>query len=161
MEKKKYSNSNRVISLYCTAFGLGLPKAHDKAIISVGTQTGTEMFSACDTKCWSTTAASALSAAYCSTLEMRRRHRRHAIFSICSSVICTARKVCGAGSMQLSGVHPPVRSSVPPGRRSPRLRVCCCGPGGQEISIHCCTAGAQQQPQRSGVMRAVPRYQLT
>jgi len=55
MEKKKYSNSNRVIYLYCTAFGLGLPKAHDKAIISVGTQTGTEMFSACDTKCWSTT----------------------------------------------------------------------------------------------------------
>jgi len=63
--------------------------------------------------------------------------------------------------MQLSGVHPSVRSSVPYGRRSPRLRVCCCGPGGQEISIHCCTAGAQQQPQRSGVMRAVPRYQLT
>jgi len=27
----------------------------------------------------------------------------------------------------------------------------CCGPGGQEISIHYCTAGAQQQPQRSGV----------
>ena len=24
--------------------------------------------------------------------------------------------------------------------------VCCCGPGGQEISIDCCTAGAQHSP---------------
>jgi len=47
--------------------------------------------------------------------------------------------------------RPSVRSSVPSGRRSPWLRVCCCGPGGQEILIHYCTAGAQQQPQRSGV----------
>ena len=29
------------------------------------------------------------------------------------------------------------------------LRVCCCAPGGQEISIDCCTAGAQQQWRRS------------
>ena len=34
-------------------------------------------------------------------------------------------------------------------------RVCCCGPGTQEISINCCTAGAQQQPW------AVSRCQLT
>jgi len=27
----------------------------------------------------------------------------------------------------------------------PLVRVCCCGPGGQEISIDCCTAGGQQQ----------------
>ena len=27
-------------------------------------------------------------------------------------------------------------------------RVCCCGPGGQEISIDCCTAGARQQRRR-------------
>ena len=28
-------------------------------------------------------------------------------------------------------------------------RVCCCGPGGQEVSIDCCTAGARQQRRRS------------
>jgi len=47
--------------------------------------------------------------------------------------------------MQLSAVRPSVRPyvclSVPSGRRTPLLRVCCCGPGGQEISIDCCTAG--------------------
>ena len=29
------------------------------------------------------------------------------------------------------------------------LRVCCCGPGGQETWIECCTAGARQQRRRS------------
>jgi len=33
--------------------------------------------------------------------------------------------------------------------RSPPLRVCCCVPGWQGISIDCCTAGAQQQRRRS------------
>jgi len=33
--------------------------------------------------------------------------------------------------------------SVSSGRHTPLLRVCCCGPGGQEISTDCCTAGAQ------------------
>ena len=41
--------------------------------------------------------------------------------------IGTAHTVCAAGSMQQSGVRPSVR-------RTPLLRVCCCGPGGQEIS---------------------------
>jgi len=44
---------------------------------------------------------------------------------------------------------PSVSLSVPLGRRTPLLRVCCCGPGGQEISVDCCTAGGQQQPRRS------------
>jgi len=45
--------------------------------------------------------------------------------------------------------------SVPSfGRRLQLRRVCCCGPAGLEISIDCCTAGAQQQ------MRAVSRCQL-
>jgi len=39
--------------------------------------------------------------------------------------------------------------------RTPLLLVCGCVPGEQEISIVCCTAGAQQQ------MRAVSRCQLT
>jgi len=43
-----------------------------------------------------------------------------------------------------------VRLSVRPSRTSfsrptPLRRVCCCGPGGQEISIDCCTAGARQR----------------
>jgi len=52
----------------------------------------------------------------------------------------TARVVCRAGSMQLSGVRPSVCSSVPSGRCTPLLQVCCFGPSGQEISIYCCTA---------------------
>ena len=39
--------------------------------------------------------------------------------------------------MQLSGVRLSVRLS----HRPPLLRVCCCGRGGQQISIDCCTAG--------------------
>jgi len=35
----------------------------------------------------------------------------------------------------------------------PLLRVCCCGPGGHEISIECCTAGAQQQRRAAGECR--------
>ena len=41
-----------------------------------------------------------------------------------------------------SSVCPSISSS---GLCTPLRRVCCCGPGGQEISIDCCTAGAQQQ----------------
>jgi len=48
------------------------------------------------------------------------------------------------------------RLSVPSIDRCSSVRqVCCCGPGGQEIAIDCCTAGAQQQ------LRAVSRCQLT
>jgi len=42
--------------------------------------------------------------------------------------------------MQLSGVHPSVRLSVPFARRMPMLPVCCYGPGEQEISVDCCPA---------------------
>ena len=54
-----------------------------------------------------------------------------------------------AGSKQLSGVRPSVRTSVPSGRSTPLLRVYCCGPGSQEMSTDCCTAGGQQHPRRS------------
>jgi len=43
---------------------------------------------------------------------------------------------------------------------SPRQQTRCCGPGGQEISIDCCTAGAQQKA-CGRRMRAVPRCQRT
>ena len=43
--------------------------------------------------------------------------------------------------MQLSGIRPSVCPSVQFGRRTRLLRICCCGPGGQEISIDCGTAG--------------------
>jgi len=75
--------------------------------------------------------------------------------------IDTARTVCAAGSMKLSSVRlsvpprPSVCSSVPSfGRRAQLRRVCCCGPGDQELSIDRCTACAQQQT------RAVSRCQL-
>jgi len=42
--------------------------------------------------------------------------------------------------MQLSGVRPSLRLSVPFARRTLLLRVCCCGPGEQEMSIDCCPA---------------------
>jgi len=64
-------------------------------------------------------------------------------------VIGTARIVCAAGSMQLSSVRPSVCPSVPPGRRTPLLRVCCRWLGGQGMSIDCYTSGGQlQQPRR-------------
>ena len=60
----------------------------------------------------------------------------------------TARIVCGTGSMRLSDARP-FRPSVQSGRRTPLLRVCCCGPGGQQMSIDCPTVapqnGAHQQ----------------
>lgn len=46
-----------------------------------------------------------------------------------------------AGSMKLSCIHP----SVPSGRHTLLLGVCCCGTAGQEILIDCCMAGRQQQ----------------
>ena len=42
--------------------------------------------------------------------------------------------------MKVSSVRPFVCPSVPSFGRTLR-RVCCCAPGGQEISIDCCTAG--------------------
>jgi len=35
------------------------------------------------------------------------------------------------------------------------LRVCCCGPGGQKISIDCCTAGVQRANAGSGTLVVV------
>ena len=63
------------------------------------------------------------------------------------------RTACGAWSMQLSGVRLSVRLSVPSGRHTPLLQVCCCGPGGQDTSKDCCSGG--------GRIRAVPRCQRT
>jgi len=33
---------------------------------------------------------------------------------------------------------------IGPTAANPVLQVCCCVPGGQEISIDCCTVGAQR-----------------
>ena len=71
----------------------------------------------------------------------------------CYQITDTVRVVCAAGVMKLSHVRLSVRPSVRPPPR-PLRRVCCCGPGGREISISCCTAAAQQQ------MRTVSRCQL-
>ena len=50
--------------------------------------------------------------------------------------------------MQLSAVRPPVCPSVPFGRRTSLLQVCCCGPGSQEIDrlLHRRRAGGRSQP---------------
>jgi len=64
---------------------------------------------------------------------------------LCSEIEqLTARIVRRAGSMQLSGVRPSVCPSVPLACRAPLVRVCCCGPGRQDISIDCCTAGGPE-----------------
>ena len=57
-----------------------------------------------------------------------------------------------AGSVKRYGVRLSVRLSFPAWTHSsnPLQRVCCCGPGGQEISIDCSSSG--------GRMLAVPRY---
>jgi len=81
----------------------------------------------------------------------------------CVRFIGTARRMCAAGSEQLSGV----RLSVPSGRCTPLPRICCRGPGGHEISIDCCTASGPAVSSRCAAaacgsrMRAVPRCQLT
>ena len=46
---------------------------------------------------------------------------------------------------------PSVRLSVP------LLRVCCCGPGGQKISIDCCTAGVRRANAGSGTLVVVSK----
>ena len=55
--------------------------------------------------------------------------------------IGTACRVCGSRSVHLLGVRPSVSQSVLFDRHTPLLRVCCCGPGGQETPIDRCTAG--------------------
>ena len=70
--------------------------------------------------------------------------------------IVTARIVCRAGFMKWHGVL--CMSSMCPQQQTcteanPLLQVCCCGLGGQDISIDCCSSGGQ--------MRAVSRCQRT
>ena len=43
-----------------------------------------------------------------------------------------------------------------PTAANPLLQVCCCGPGGQEIWIDCCTAGAQQQRRANAGSATLP-----
>ena len=45
--------------------------------------------------------------------------------------------------------RPSIRPFVPSGRHTVLLQVCCCRPGGQEISVDCCMASGQQQLRRS------------
>ena len=72
--------------------------------------------------------------------------------------VSRARIVCVAESIKQNGVRPSVRLSVclsqhEPTAANPLLQVCCCGPGGQEISIDWCSSG--------GRIEAVPRCQRT
>ena len=62
-------------------------------------------------------------------------------------VLVALPAVCGAGFMQLSGTH----LSIPSGCHTPLRRVCCCGPGEQEILMNCCMACSSS----SGRMRVV------
>ena len=58
------------------------------------------------------------------------------------SFIDTAYIVCSGIFVMVYGVH----LSGPSIDRISRVRqVCCCGPGGQEMLINCCTACTQQQ----------------
>jgi len=78
----------------------------------------------------------------------------------------TARIVCGAGSVQLSGVRlsvrpsacPSVCPSLPSGGRTPLLRVCCREPGDQKIPIDCCTAGGAAVSSSGAAARRAAAY---
>ena len=59
--------------------------------------------------------------------------------------------VCGAGFMQLSGTH----LSIPSGCHTPLRRVCCCGPGEQEILMNCCMACSSSNSGRTRVVHVV------
>jgi len=67
-------------------------------------------------------------------------------------IVDAARIVCGAGSMKRYGVRLSVPAAIV--RYSSVQRICCCGPGRQELSIYCCTAGARQQRRRSSTAKA-------
>ena len=76
--------------------------------------------------------------------------------SLSSSLMGTARIVCGTGSTLRYGVRSSVcLSHHRPISANPLLQVCCCEPGGQKISIDCCTATYGRR------MRVVPRCQRT
>jgi len=72
--------------------------------------------------------------------------------------IGTARIVCGAGSTKRYGVRPSVRpvclSQHGPIAANPMLQVCCCGPGGQEISIDCDSSGMRRANAGSATLSA-------
>jgi len=55
-------------------------------------------------------------------------------------------------------LRPSVRPSIcllcPSVLSGPRKRVCCCGSGGQEISIDCCTAGVRRANAGSAALSA-------
>jgi len=76
----------------------------------------------------------------------------------CFEIIGTAHVVIVAGSMRRYGVRPSVRQSLPawaaPTAANPLLQVCCCGPGGQEISIDCCSSGGRRAKAGSATLSA-------
>jgi len=70
-------------------------------------------------------------------------------------IIGRARIVWGAGSMKRYGVRLSVCLSQH-GRTAANteLQVCCCGPGGQEISIDCCSIGVRRANAGSSTLSA-------
>ena len=69
-----------------------------------------------------------------------------------STVIGIAHIVCEAGSMKRYGVRPSLSSSV--SFMHGLLEVCCWGPGGQEISIDCCSSGVRRANADSATLSA-------
>jgi len=61
------------------------------------------------------------------------------------------RAVCAAGFMKRYGV---CLSQYGPTAASPLLQVCCCGPGGQEILIDCCSSGVRRANSSSATLSA-------
>jgi len=81
------------------------------------------------------------------SLEFSERLFSHSV--TCVSLALPAIPHSMRNEVYVSVVRLSVRLSVPTvDRCSSVRRVCCCGPGGREISIDCCTSGAQQQPRR-------------
>jgi len=76
--------------------------------------------------------------------------------TVYAHVLGSVRIVCRAGSMQLSGVRlsMSVWVSVPSGRWTPLLQVCCCGSGGHEISVDCCSSGLRRANVGSATLSA-------
>ena len=82
-----------------------------------------------------------------------------AAHSMRSRIYATVR--CPSSPSICLSVCPP----VPSGHCTPLPRICCCGTGGQEISIDCCTAGGAAVSSSRGAqqqqMLGLPRCQLT
>jgi len=76
----------------------------------------------------------------------------HCLHSNAARGLCNCR--ASISQSVCPSVHPSVCLSVQSSRCTQMRRVCCCGPGGQEIPISCCTDGGPEVSSSSATAAA-------